>query len=105
MFSGWLFIAPPISLHTGVPVPQAPLSAWHVFGTYAIRAECLNRRDMDLTYDPPANDPKFKALLDKIVAMDKQQPRVTAAQIKSHLFEWATLARCIASDDPRLKPK
>jgi hypothetical protein len=79
----WLFITPPFDARTGGPVPQAPLTAWTVYGTYATKVECLNRRAAQIRdvarYDRP-RDPKLEKTMESI----EQLPSGMGAKLESY---------------------
>jgi hypothetical protein len=100
---GWYLIGPPRYLLTGRPAPEAPLTEWTAYDTYATQAECLNERDKRIKFtagNHPMN-PKLATILEQ----QRKFPPGTIQKMNDHNFEWSLLNQCVKADDPRLKAK
>jgi hypothetical protein len=106
---GWYLMLPPVDIPTGRYVEVAPIANWRKLVEYDTFTKCENRRQDDLrSYLNHRNaysidDPKwlgFDAMLDS----KNGWPSGTTRKIDAHMLQGYVSRRCIATDDPRLKP-
>ncbi len=100
--SGWYLMVPPLAPVAGTPFysvnDKAPLNTWEHRGSFDSVGEC-DMEQMDAT------DQAFKEY-QRTLAISLQSPTEMNLRIwRSAAARWEqdSQARCIASDDPRLK--
>jgi hypothetical protein len=80
---GWSLIGPPLN-NTGRMIPSAPLYSWKVMASFDTSAECTSN---------------LQLLQKEVRTARKSQPDPALAAV----LESATFAKCVPSDDARLK--
>jgi hypothetical protein len=85
---GWYLMLAPHDLHYAV-VPSAPLSQWKLQGSYDTAAQCMKVRSE-----------RIERLTNSLRAIGPDQQPLDEAGTRE---SFATIFKCIATDDPRLK--
>jgi hypothetical protein len=92
---------------------DAPLSRWRQIGEFETLSDCQDRYQRDSEQETTKNSAhedldRFSAkqdLSDEDTANPSEEELSARAQAFTHFFEIQALSeKCIASDDPRLKP-
>jgi len=96
---GWYLMVPPMDNCVGVikekPCADSPLATWSVQSKFSSEAACQENKRI--------GDEKARGYLMMLAARNRQSS--SRASFGESTYMWYLTAKCIASDDPRLKEK